>query len=73
MKLSVLGLFVIMFENLGNFEYPWNAHINTIVLLLGASVFLHMFQALFGLSNYLRVSPGDLPRGWRVRSGKDSI
>ena len=44
---SVLGVFTIVFEKFRNFKYPWNVNINMVVLLLGASVFLHVVQVLF--------------------------
>ena len=69
MKLLVLRLLTTAFENLGNFEYPRSAETNIVVLPLGASMFLHGFRLCSGLSNYLRVSPRDLPQGWRIMSG----
>ena len=61
MQSSVLGIFTIVFKKLRNFKYPWNVDINMVILLLGASVFLHVIQVLFRVKQVLRVLPGNLP------------
>ena len=54
MQLSVLGLFKIVFENYGNFKYPWNVYINMDILLIRASVFLHVVQVLFRIKQLFK-------------------
>lgn len=43
-------------ENFENFEYPWNVDTNTVILLLGASVSLHVVQVLFSIKQLLNKS-----------------